>query len=334
MKIEEQAIAVDLSTRDNMDQLLAQLSHYRRQSEQLQKVNELHHRMAGALDLPTMIETYSIWLAEHVPHELIGYNNKTRQRMHMFCSSHGPERRYIIDIAQKILKESISPNFSAGHIDDLYSYQWTFESKEGCGLLLLLHKDAPITDDNIELINDSLSILAEPLKRALDYEEIFEQAHKDTLTGLPNRFVFEERIDCILEQANRHEHPLTLAALDLDHFKEVNDNMGHIMGDEVLQQVAAAMKEQIRLTDLLVRMGGDEFLLILPDTDITAARNLGERLCRAVESLDINTGQAKLGVSIGLCQWQPGMNRSEWLERADDILYQAKKNGRSQVAVN
>ena len=105
MSITEQAFAPDLSSGDSIEQLLAQLSHYRRQSERLQKVNEFYHRIAGVLDLPTMIETYSIWLAEHVPHELIGYNNKTQQRMHLFCSSHGPERRYIIDVAEKILHE-------------------------------------------------------------------------------------------------------------------------------------------------------------------------------------------------------------------------------------
>jgi len=327
-------LAGDLSSRESKEQLLSQLSHYRRQSERLQKVNALSQRMAGALDLPTMIETYSIWLSEYVPHELIGYHNQTRQRMHLFCSSHGPERRYIIDVAEKILHRPTSPAFKTGQVDDIHSYQWTFESKDGCDLLLLLRQDTAIPGDDIELINESLSILAEPLQRALDYEKIFEQARQDTLTGLPNRLVFEERIDGIIEQACRHDHPLTLAALDLDHFKEVNDNMGHLMGDKVLQQVTAALKAQIRLTDLLVRMGGDEFLLVLPDTDMAAARNLGERLCRAVEGLGINVGESKLGVSIGLSQWQPDMNRTQWMERADDILYQAKENGRSQVAIH
>jgi diguanylate cyclase (GGDEF)-like protein len=330
----EHVLAPDLSAKETMDQILSQLDHYRHQSELLQKVNELYHRMAGVLDLPTMIETYSIWLAEHVPHELIGYNNQHRQRMHLFCSSHGPDRRYIIEIAEKILHSPVDSAFKTEHIDDLFSYEWTFESREGCGLLLLLHKDIPIPEDDINLINESLSILAEPLNRALDYEEIFEQARKDTLTGLPNRFVFEERIGCMIERANRYNHPLTLAALDLDHFKEVNDTMGHLMGDEVLQKVANTLKKQIRLTDLLVRMGGDEFLLILPDTDMEAAQNLGQRLCRAVEDLDIDVGQAKLGVSIGLSQWKSGISRTEWMEQADDILYQAKKNGRSQVAVH
>jgi len=209
----------DLLPSDNINKIISQLNHYRYKSELLQKVNELYHRMAGVLDLPTMIETYSIWLAEHVPHELIGYNNQTRQRMHLFCSSHGPERRYIIDVAEKILHAPVDSAFKTEHIDDLFSYEWTFESKEGYGILLLLHKDRPIPENDVELINESLSILAEPLNRALEYEEIFAQARKDTLTGLPNRFVFKERIGCMVERAKRYDHPLTLAALDLDHFK-------------------------------------------------------------------------------------------------------------------
>lgn len=328
----EHTPAPGLATEKSLDKLLGQLRHYQRQSERLQKVNSLYQRLAGVLDLPTIIETYSIWLAEHVAHELIGYHNQTRQRMHLFCSSHGPERRYIIDVAEKLLKNPEGVG-SMGKIDDLHSYQWNFASEEGNTLLLLLKKNVPVPTDDIELINESLSILVEPLKRTMDYEKIFAQARKDALTGLPNRLVFEERIDSIIRQADRYGYPLTLAALDLDHFKDVNDTMGHLMGDRVLQQVSRALQSQIRTSDLLVRMGGDEFLLLLPNTDMSAARNLGERLCRAVECLNITAGRTKLGISIGLAEWQAEMSKHQWLELADDILYQAKKNGRSQVAV-
>ncbi len=329
----EHAPAPGLSTENNLDQLLSQLRHFERQSKRLQKVNSLYQRLAGVLDLPGIIETYSIWLAEYVDHELIGYHNPTRQRMHLFCSSHGPERRFIIDIAEKLLHNAgnAEPTETS---NDLHSYQWNFAEDDGNTLLLLLRKDEPVPADDIELINESFSILAEPLKRTLDYEKIFAQARKDALTGLPNRLVFEERIDAIIKQADRYNCPLTLAALDLDHFKDVNDTMGHLMGDRVLQQVSKALQSQIRTSDLLVRMGGDEFLLILPNTDMVAARNLGERLCRAVEHLDITAGQTKLGISIGLAGWQPELSKHQWLEQADDILYQAKKDGRSRVAVH
>ncbi len=318
----------------SMDALLNELRHYRRQSERLRKVNELYGRMAGLLDLPTMIETYSIWLAQYVEHELIGYHNLDRKRMHMFCSCHGPRRRQVIEIAeQRLLDPEASVHRYAVTEEGFFIHTWSFTSQECSGLLVLLCRDDRISGDALELVNESLPVLADPLKRALDYEEIFAQARRDPLTGLPNRLVFEERIETIMEQARRHHHPLTLAALDLDHFKEINDTMGHLRGDEVLRLVADALQEQVRLTDLLVRMGGDEFLVVLPDTDMEAARSLSERLCRAVDALDIRTRTGKLGVSIGLSQWQPGMDRARWMEKADDILYQAKADGRAQVAV-
>lgn len=322
------------SSSNKVEQLLAELSHYRRRSERLQKVNGLHQRMAGILDLPTMIETYSIWLAEHVSHELIGYYNQSQQRMHMFCSSHGPEKKLLIGIGDKDLRKTDVSNLESSKTGNIFSYQWNFESRGSSSRLILLRKDQPVNDGDMVLINESICVLAEPLRRAIAYEEVFEQARRDTLTGLANRFVFEERVDSIIEQAKRHNHPLTLAALDLDHFKEVNDTMGHYRGDEVLKKVALALQKGIRITDLLVRMGGDEFLLVLPDTDIKSACKLNERLCMAIDELDILAGETKLGVSIGLTQWHPGVSKDKWLEQADNALYQAKKSGRAQVAVN
>lgn len=258
----QQSPAPGLSMANNPAQLLSQLRYFERRSRRLQKINSLYQRLAGVLDLSGIIETYSIWLAEHVSHELIGYHNPNRRRMHLFCSSHGPERRYIMEVAEELLSNTVMESNETS--DGLQAYQWNFAQDNGNILLLLLRKNDPVSSDDIELINESITILAEPLKRTMDYEKIFAQARRDALTGLPNRLVFEERIDSIIKQADRYGSPLTLAALDLDHFKDVNDTMGHLMGDRVLQQVSKALQGQIRTSDLLVRMGGDEFLLILP----------------------------------------------------------------------
>jgi len=325
---------VDLQIASTMENLLSELSHYRQQSEKLKKINTLYQRMAGILDLPGMIEAYSIWLMEFVGHELIGYNNPARQRMHMFCSYHGPQRRQAIQLAQEILEQPFDQESITAQADGFHVHKWVFNSTDCRGLLVMLRKGTPLTEEELQFIDESLIILADPLKRALEYEEIFAQARRDSLTGLPNRFVFEERIGSIVEQAKRHGHPLTLAALDLDHFKAVNDTMGHLMGDQILKQVADSLNKEVRLTDMLVRMGGDEFLLVLPDTSMQDARFLAERLCLAVAQLDISTNAGKLAVSIGLSEWRPGMSIETWMEQADDILYQAKANGRAQVAVN
>ena len=184
------------------------------------------------------------------------------------------------------------------------------------------------------LINDALQILHEPLQRALEYEDLFEMANNDALTGLANRRVFEDRIDSMLDGARRHNRPISLASMDLDYFKQVNDTFGHIEGDRVLQLVAAAMKKTIRSSDLLARMGGDEFVLVLPDTSLKAAQSLAERLCRAIQKLKIKIPDGRqLGVSIGLIQYQPDMGREELLVKADEILYQAKSEGRARVCV-
>ncbi|MDR2549376.1 MAG: GGDEF domain-containing protein [Desulfobulbus sp.] len=325
---------VDFQVASRVENLLSELYHYRHQSEKLQKINTLYQRMAGILDLPSMIEAYSIWLMEFVDHELIGYHNPARQRMHMFCSHHGPKRREAIQLAQEILEQPMNLTPDATQAAGFKIHKWTFNAADCEGMLVILTKGKALVEDELQFIDESLVILAEPLKRALEYEEIFAQAHRDSLTGLPNRFVFKERIGSIIEQARRHCRPLTLAALDLDRFKAVNDTMGHFMGDQVLRQVAEALQREIRLSDLLVRMGGDEFLLVLPDTSLQDAKFLAERLCLAVERLDLTTKAGKLAVSIGLIEWRPDLSIQSWLEQADDILYQAKANGGAQVAVS
>ncbi len=186
----------------------------------------------------------------------------------------------------------------------------------------------------MDLINYSLEILAECLRRALAYEELFERASNDPLTGLSNRRVFEERIYNMINSAKRYHRPLSMISMDLDKFKMINDKLGHQTGDDVLKSVAQVLKQAVRSTDLLVRMGGDEFLIILDNTDLTNATTLAERLCVAVDKLNIWADtETKLGISIGLSQFNQDESLKQWLERTDDILYHAKAEGRSRVAV-
>jgi diguanylate cyclase (GGDEF)-like protein len=199
---------------------------------------------------------------------------------------------------------------------------------------LILKKGHELSSKEIDLINHSLEILAECLRRGLAYEELFERASNDSLTGLSNRRVFEERIYSMVDSAKRHHHPLSMISMDLDKFKMINDNLGHQTGDEVLKAVAQVLKKAVRSTDLLVRMGGDEFLLILDNTELANARILAERLCVAVDNLNIwANAETKLGISIGLSQLKQEESLKQWLERTDDILYLAKADGRSRVAV-
>lgn len=315
-------------------EVMAELDNLKKQSERLDLANKLHARMAGVLSLTGMIEAYSVWLMPLVNHELIGYNNSSRQKRHLFCSGHGPNRRSAIAFAEQIIEDSSSVIGPFVEKEGRFAYKWIFETADDEGIFLILREGHELSSDEIDLVNYSLGILAECLRRGLEYEDLFERASNDALTGLSNRRVFEERIHAMMDGANRYNHPLSMISMDLDKFKAINDNLGHQAGDEVLVRVANVLKNAVRSTDLLVRMGGDEFLIVLDQTDRDNARILAERLCVAVDSLDIWANKTtKLGVSIGLSEMKRGEVLVEWMERTDDILYHSKAQGRARVSV-
>ncbi len=318
----------------SLEKVMIELDHVRKQSERLDLINKLHARMAGVLSLTGMIEAYSVWLMPQVEHELIGYNNSSRKKQHLFCSGHGPHRRKAIAFAEQLINDRSPHDGSFTQKDGRFAYKWVFETADDSGILLILKKGQELSLEKINLINHSIDILAECLRRGLEYEDLFERASNDALTGLSNRRVFDERIYGMIDSAKRYHHPLSMISMDLDKFKEINDNLGHQTGDGVLKSVAQVLKQAVRSTDLLIRMGGDEFLLILDNTDLKNARILAERLCVAVDDLNIwANDKTKLGVSIGLTQLQQEEVLKQWLERTDDILYHAKAEGRSRVAV-
>ncbi|WP_136805142.1 GGDEF domain-containing protein [Desulfosediminicola flagellatus] len=318
-----------------MDRVMFELDHLKRQSRRLDLMNQLHGRMAGILSITGMIEAYSVWMMPMIEHELIGYNNNTKQKQHLFCSGHGPGRRKAIAFAEAIIDNNEMCNGSMVCSEDgHHAHKWIFETVDDAGILLILKQGRELNDDELEIINASLEVLADCLQRGLQYEDLFERASNDALTGLHNRRVFEERIFGIIDSSVRYNKPVTMVAMDLDRFKQINDKLGHLAGDEALKSVAKVFKKAVRSSDLLVRMGGDEFLAILDNTDKEKARHLAERLCAGVEALDIRACKdVKLGVSIGIAELQEGEKLCDWMDRADDILYHAKAQGRSRVAV-
>ena len=317
----------------DVDHVMVELDHLRRQTERLALINKLHVRLGAVLDMAGMIETYSVWLMPHVEHELIGYSNTIRNKKHLFCSGHGPLRRNLIAFAEQLMSDK--SHDAAVSEDGHYAHKWLMETIDNAGLLLVLKGGQAMDSSEFEWVNESLLVLGESLRRALEYEELFASARRDALTGLANRRVFDEQIKIKIDSARRSGRPLTMASMDLDRFKQINDNLGHQRGDQVLQQVAQVMADAIRSTDLLVRMGGDEFLLVMDDTDQQSARILAERICLAIDGLNVwADSETKLGISIGLAQWTKNEELDTWMERVDDILYHAKATGRSRVSLS
>lgn len=316
----------------NQQQLISELNHYRDQTNRLRKINEFYSRIVGVVDLTSLIEAYSIWLMQYVRFKLIGYADPTRNRNHFICAEHGPDRRNVMTLAETIVHQTGTLPISYRYCNGIHSYVWMLDTKGAHGKIILFKDNSPMKKDEMQVMDDSLPVMKESVKKAFEYEEIYQQARRDSLTELPNRLYFDEHIYSIIELAGRHRRPLTIAALDLDRFKRINDTKGHLEGDRVLQHVGAILKKEIRLSDTLIRMGGDEFLIILQETDIEASRCLCKRLCKAIRELDIRTDQGKLGLSIGLAAYQPDLSLKQLLSKADDMLYRVKADGGNGVA--
>lgn len=152
----------------------------------------------------------------------------------------------------------------------------------------------------------------------------------DSLTGLFNHRHIIERLQEHVSSSTRYQHDLSVMMLDIDHFKKVNDTYGHPFGDEVLERMSATIRKVIRVVDIAGRYGGEEFLVVMPETDLQEAVGIGERVRRAMEALTWQP-PITLTVSGGVAAWQPGESASRLISRADALLYEAKKAGRNQV---
>ncbi|CAK0741620.1 two-component system, cell cycle response regulator [Gammaproteobacteria bacterium] len=163
-------------------------------------------------------------------------------------------------------------------------------------------------------------------------------ASVDPLTGTFNRRHFMKAGKEEIERASRYGYALSVLMMDIDHFKHINDTYGHASGDEALRRFTASCQELLRKNDLLGRCGGEEFALVLPNTDGEGATALANRMCKQVEALEVATGDNTFGftVSVGVASCVPNHKETleHLLERADQAVYQAKSEGRNQVIVS
>jgi diguanylate cyclase (GGDEF)-like protein len=166
------------------------------------------------------------------------------------------------------------------------------------------------------------------LRRALEREK--ELARVDSLTGVANRRYLVELVVVELSRLRRHGRPLTVAYLDLDNFKQVNDRMGHAAGDDLLRTVARTLRGRLRITDSIGRMGGDEFALCLPETGAAAARSVLADLRQHVAKALDATPFVTMSVGAVTCATPTG-TVEELLHRADEALYTAKRSGKNQI---
>jgi diguanylate cyclase (GGDEF)-like protein len=182
----------------------------------------------------------------------------------------------------------------------------------------------------INLTVGSLFIFIFAELRSLYLKQI-ELSRRDPLTGLLNRRAFLEMVDIETRRMARHRHPLTIAYVDVDNFKFVNDRYGHAAGDEFLQHLARNMSARLRGTDFLARVGGDEFAILLPETDEPAARHVLGDIHQALPRFSFDRDSA-VTVSAGAVTFSATLAADEMIALADRAMYTVKRNGKNDVA--
>jgi len=180
-------------------------------------------------------------------------------------------------------------------------------------------------------MEDMLCQLVYPLRNCLLYQQALNSSLQDSLTGLGNRAAYENNLQREIDLAQRQQSALSMIILDIDNFKAINDSYGHSGGDRALKTLANTIEHTKRRSDMAFRFGGEEFVLILSNTDIAAAGIVAERLRTAVEETLCHDGNHGFGftVSLGIAQLQTNEQSYHLFERADMALYQAKQTGRN-----
>ena len=205
------------------------------------------------------------------------------------------------------------------------------ENKVGKVMVCCLEKRAFLPEERalLSAIAENLGLI---VLRDLYNETISRIIVTDELTGLNNRRFFNESFVKAVSAARRHKQPLSLISIDLDHFKNVNDTFGHSIGDLVLKEFSTLLKMMVRTEDIACRLGGEEFMVLLPNTTCEDSVTLAERMCRSIEQYPRMTTPA-VTASFGVAQLQTGEDEETLLKRVDAALYQAKNEGRNRVVM-
>lgn len=202
------------------------------------------------------------------------------------------------------------------------------------GLLMVFRAEPPFSESEQQL----LAIFATQVSMLLDTIEarakIANLADTDDLTGIWNKRYFRRYLPQEIERARTFNIPLALLLFDIDEFKQINDNYGHVIGDVVLSELCGVVRETLRPTDILARFGGDEFAIILPHTDAGGAVAVAERVLRRVRALAIPTDEEaaiRCSISIGIAEFRgEDITANDLIRRADERLYQSKRQGKNR----
>ncbi|SHO54357.1 sensor domain-containing diguanylate cyclase [Vibrio quintilis] len=287
----------------------------------------------NAFELQRITKTNQLYaniIDQHVPiidTDLEGYITRCNDAI---CTLSGYKRRELIGKHSSIFQtdETQPKDFSDmwQELNDGRSWKGEFHNKmkSGQSFWVSSYIIPKYNDDGTKIGYISVSTDITDKKNLERYSE------KDTLTGLYNRSKINRILDTEQQRTQRYSIPFCLLIIDIDHFKAINDNYGHLVGDEVLREVSNLFKFNIRQTDYVGRWGGEEFIVICPQTEIEEGIIVAEKLCQLVAKFNFSKVE-QLTISIGVSAYEPNAKLSQALDSADQNLYVAKESGRNRV---
>lgn len=271
--------------------------------QQLAETLRMTRALQTTLDVERLVETFCEEIRERIPHDAAVYRNATQ------------------NILFKIGRE-------ARH-SCTYRLTMGTQSLGEIGFM----RGARFSAAETARLEELLVLLLHPLRNALQYRYALWSASKDPLTGVNNRGALDTALKREIELAHRHGTPLSLLLMDIDHFKAVNDRYGHTLGDCALRHVADCAASCIRGSDMLFRYGGEEFVILVSNTEWFGALMLAERVRTAVEAMACTCNDVHLNmtVSLGVSTLESEDDPTTLFRRADEALYEAKVEGRNRV---
>ena len=240
----------------------------------------------------------------------------------------------LIEMATKIqnLTQEVARDVGEhnSRVEEINNELCSADADDHDGVVLLVER---LVKENQEMQNRLNSADEKLQQQAEEIASQTEAARTDTLTGLPNRRAFDEEIDRLIEEYKLGSAPFSLVMVDVDRFKSFNDTYGHQTGDHVLEMLGEVLRATSRDIDMPVRLGGEEFTVLLPATEVFPACSVADRIRQTLEKSEITADGKTLSVtaSFGVAQSMPGEQADSILRRADEALYEAKENGRNNV---
>jgi diguanylate cyclase (GGDEF)-like protein len=318
----------------------AEAAQARLRSAELERLMTLSQALANALDPATLQQALWRYLPAFAGERPFWLLTRRRDRWESFLQDTTAGGRRSLEELEAIADRAVSPEtIQDARLAGIAEGDALCFPMVAGGVavgVLGIHGDATITSDERKALGAATGLIAIAVRNVQLLLDTRDHSLRDGLTGCFNRGHGLEALAGELRRARRSRQPLSILMFDIDHFKTINDELGHLRGDDLLRAVGALLTRVVRSTDVRCRYGGDEFLIILPDTPLIGAQQVAESVRRQMTSLAMVVGDKKMAVtvSVGVATAGPAeLGVTALIERADDALYQAKGAGRDRWRV-